>query len=264
MKRMTGHEEKACHCGVDSDCLSNLSYGEPLVALSSTGPSFPGGQSPIAIPIPLPATGVTDPDLSVSSLGSSEPDKENSSRGSVKSAQLLMTKLVEIQEVDEEEAQLLSNALVHRYEAICTSIASPSTIPHASILFPKIGRMVDTLVNKTSEISEQSGSDKSGQGALSRASMEMLMSRPTTSQRVLGAEALFIPDDHPLLHMIGNVQSVQGRILTSLTALMLTCVELMISLCDEEANALVNSLILDCLESLILEGIAGPVILPRA
>ena len=109
--RMTGYEEKACHCGVDSDCLSNLSYGEPTVTSSSGHPFFPGVQSPIPIPVPLPATGVTDLDVALSSLGSSESDKENSRPGSIESTQPIVTELVEIQEVDEEEAQLLSDAL---------------------------------------------------------------------------------------------------------------------------------------------------------
>ena len=39
VNRMTGYEEKACHCGEDSGRLSRLSYMEPPVA-SSSGPSF--------------------------------------------------------------------------------------------------------------------------------------------------------------------------------------------------------------------------------
>ena len=35
VNRMTGYEEKACRCGEDSERLSQLSYGDPLVALSS-------------------------------------------------------------------------------------------------------------------------------------------------------------------------------------------------------------------------------------
>ena len=49
VKRMTGYEEKACHCGEDSERLSQLSYEEPLVALSS-GPSFPSGVHPSLFP----------------------------------------------------------------------------------------------------------------------------------------------------------------------------------------------------------------------
>ena len=52
--RMTGYEEKACHCGEDSERLSQLSYQEPPVA-SPSGPSFPSGSSPEPIPVPPPA-----------------------------------------------------------------------------------------------------------------------------------------------------------------------------------------------------------------
>ena len=49
VQRMTGYEEKACRCGEDSEHLSQLSYGEPLVA-SSSGPSFPSGDHPNLFP----------------------------------------------------------------------------------------------------------------------------------------------------------------------------------------------------------------------
>ena len=94
--------------------------------------------------------------------------------------------------------------------------------------------------------------------------MAMLMSRLTTAQQVLGAETLFIPDDHPLLHLIGNAQSVQGRVLASSVTPTLTRIKLTINLCDKEANALVSSLMSDCSESLILNGVIDPVILPGA
>ena len=58
VQRMTGYEEKACHCGEDSGRLSQLSYAEPPVALSS-GPSFLSEGSPQPIPIPPPAVSGT-------------------------------------------------------------------------------------------------------------------------------------------------------------------------------------------------------------
>ena len=91
--------------------------------------------------------------------------------------------------------------------------------------------------------------------------MVMLMLRPMMSQQVLGTEALFIPDDHLPLCLIGNVQSVQGRVLSSSAAPTLTHVELTIHMNNKEANALVTSLMLDCLESPILEGVTGPIVL---
>ena len=110
VRRMTGYEEKACHCGEDSECLSHLSYGEPPVA-SSSGPSFLSEGSPQPIPVPLPAAVVTDPEFPVSPSSSGDSDKENSNEGSFKSAQQVVTDLVEIQEVEDEEAQALSDAM---------------------------------------------------------------------------------------------------------------------------------------------------------
>ena len=93
--------------------------------------------------------------------------------------------------------------------------------------------------------------------------MAMLMSRPTTSQRVLGAEALFLPEDHPLRRLVGRSQVVQGRVLASSSGPMLTRLEMTIHLDDEEADALVSSLMTDRSESPILEGVTGPFVLPR-
>ena len=105
--RMTNYKSKACHCREESGHLSHLSYGKPPVAPVSGGPSFPGSQSPVPIPIPPPATGVTDPDVALPSSSSSDSDKENSSPRSFKSTRPIMTELVEIQEVSDEEAQVL-------------------------------------------------------------------------------------------------------------------------------------------------------------
>ena len=42
-KRMDGFEERACHCGSNSDRLSDMLYGEPPVA-GLSGLSFPSGE----------------------------------------------------------------------------------------------------------------------------------------------------------------------------------------------------------------------------
>ena len=110
VNRMTGYEEKACHCGEDSERLSHLSYEEPLVA-SSSGPSFPSEGSPQPIPIPPPAAVVADTEFPSSPLSPGDSDKENSNEGTFESAQQVVTDLVEIQEVDDEEAQVLSDAM---------------------------------------------------------------------------------------------------------------------------------------------------------
>jgi hypothetical protein len=93
--------------------------------------------------------------------------------------------------------------------------------------------------------------------------MAMLMSRPTTSQRVLGAEALFLPEGHPLRRLIGRSQVVQGRIVSSSSGPTLTRLEMTIHLDDDEGDALVSSLMTDRSESPILDGVVDPVVLPR-
>ena len=97
---------KECHCGAMSDCLSDLSYGEPPVA-SLSGLSFHGGMSPIPIPVPVLPTSLPALDFPLPSSEVSSSDKENSSPRSLQSAQQVVTELVEIQEVDNEEAQML-------------------------------------------------------------------------------------------------------------------------------------------------------------
>ena len=110
VNRMMGYEEKACHCGENSERLSQLSYEEPPVALSS-GPSFPSEGSPQPIPIPPPAATVAGPEFPISPSSPGDSDKENSNEGSFESAQQVVTELVKIQEVDDEEAQALSDAM---------------------------------------------------------------------------------------------------------------------------------------------------------
>ena len=110
VKRMTGYEEKACYCGEDSERLSQLSYEEPPVA-SSSGPLFPSGGSPQPIPVPLPTVGGAGPEFPVSPSSPSDSDKENSNEGSLESAQPIVTELVEIWEVQDKEAQALSDAM---------------------------------------------------------------------------------------------------------------------------------------------------------
>ena len=112
VNRMTGYEEKACHCGEDSEHLSHLSYGEPPVA-SSLGPSFPSKGSPQPTPIPPLTAGVAGPEFPASPLSSGDSDKENSNEGSFESAQQVVTDLVAIQEEEvlDEDAQALSDVM---------------------------------------------------------------------------------------------------------------------------------------------------------
>ena len=68
-------------------------------------------ESPSPIPIPAPTTTLVPAEFPLPTLEASDSDKENSSPGSVKSAQPIVTELVEIEEVNDEEAQLLSDAM---------------------------------------------------------------------------------------------------------------------------------------------------------
>ena len=110
VKRMTDYKEKACRCGENSEHLSQLSYGDPPVA-SSSGPSFPSKGSPQPIPVPPPTIGGAGPEFPVSPLSPGDSDKENSNDGSFESSQHVVTELVEIREVEDEEAQVLSDAM---------------------------------------------------------------------------------------------------------------------------------------------------------
>ena len=97
---MTGYDEKACHCGVGSNRLSDLSYQEPIVAETS-GTSFPTGQSPVPIPVHPLVTSISALAVAVSPSGSSGSSTLSSSHGSFESTQPIVTELVEIAEIPE-------------------------------------------------------------------------------------------------------------------------------------------------------------------
>ena len=136
VKRMTNYEGKACHCGEDSERLSQLSYQEPPVA-SSSGPSFPSGGSPEPIPVPPPAVAGEGPEFPVSPSSPGDSDKENSNKGSFESAQQVVTELVEIQEVDDEEAQALSDAMDAEVRSRLFQRCKSKQHPHRFAPFPK-------------------------------------------------------------------------------------------------------------------------------
>ena len=100
--RMVGYEVKACHCGDDSDHLSNMSYGEPAIASGSSHPSFHGAPSPSPVPIPPPVSSVQVQDVVIPSSSSSSSGSGPSSEGSFESAQPVVTELVGIVKVDLE------------------------------------------------------------------------------------------------------------------------------------------------------------------
>ena len=81
-------------------------------------------------------------------------------------------------------------------------------------------------------------------------------------QRVLGQEALYLPDGHPLLGQIRNSVTIQSQVLASSDGPSLMRLELMIHMRDNEANALVTLLMMDHSEFSVLEGVVEPVVLP--
>ena len=126
-----------------------------------------------------------------------------------------------------------------------------------------ISRIVDEDAgNRTSEEGIVSGSE--GPDVSERVQMETVISRLTTAQMVLGQEALFLPDDHPLLRQIRNSVTIQGRVLVNSDGPVLTRLELTIHMADDEANALVSSLMSNRVDSLILEGVLSLMVLPGA
>ena len=138
--RMTGFEQQVCRCGEGSGRLSDMSYDEPPVA-SGSGLSFRDGGSPVPIPVPPPTSQVHGPDVSLPSSGSSSSDKENSSPGSFQSAPQAVSELVEIveadPEVDDEEAQALSDAMDAEVRSRLFQRCKSKQHPHRFAPFPK-------------------------------------------------------------------------------------------------------------------------------
>ena len=126
-----------------------------------------------------------------------------------------------------------------------------------------VSRLVDEDAgNRTSEEEIVSGSE--GPSVSERVQMATAISRPTTAQMVLGQEALYLPDNHPLLRQIQNSVAIQGRVLANSDGPALTRLELTIHMADEEANTLVSSLMSDRVDSPILEGVSSSMVLPGA
>ena len=81
---------------------------------------------------------------------------------------------------------------------------------------------------------------------------------------VLSREALYLPNDHPLLQQIQSSVAIQGSVLANSDGPALTHLELTIHMADNEANTLVSSLMSDRADSLILEGVSSSMVLPGA
>ena len=126
-----------------------------------------------------------------------------------------------------------------------------------------VSRLVDEDAgNRTSE--EEIVSSSEGPNISERVQMATAISRPTTAQMVLSREALYLPDDHPLLQQIQSSVAIQGRVLANSDGPALTHLELTIHMADDEANALVSSLMSNRADSPILEGLSSLMVLPGA
>ena len=124
--------------------------------------------------------------------------------------------------------------------------------------------MVSHLVDKNTAnrtLGEEIASGSEGPNVSERVQMATEISRPTTAQMVLGREALYLPDDHPLLRQIQSSVAIQGRVLVNSDGPVLTRLELTIHMADDEANALVSSLMSDRVDSPILEGVSSSMVL---
>ena len=126
-----------------------------------------------------------------------------------------------------------------------------------------VSRLVDEDVgNRTSDEEIVSGSK--GPNVSERVQMATAILRPTTAQMVLGQEALYLPDNHPLLRQIQSSVAIQGRVLANSDGPVLTRLKLTIHMADDEANALVSSLMSDRADSPLLEGVSSSMVLPGA
>ena len=109
-------------------------------------------------------------------------------------------------------------------------------------------------------------SSSSGPGTSKRVLVATRTLRVTTLEVVLGSrQGLFLPEGNPLLNTLDHsftMFGVQGRITTSSDGPLLYRLELSVPVDTLEGDALVSSLMSDCADSLILEGVTGPVVLP--
>ena len=91
-------------------------------------------------------------------------------------------------------------------------------------------------------------------------------SRVNTLEVVLGSrQGLFLPEGHPLLRTIDwsfQLFGVQGVVTALSDGPSLYRLELSVPLDAIEGDALVSLLMSDRADSLILEGVSGPVVLP--
>ena len=115
---------------------------------------------------------------------------------------------------------------------------------------------------------EQSETGSSGPGTSKRVFLVTWMSRVNTPEVVLGTtERLFLPEGHSFLQRLDRLFQVEGssRVLSaSSSGPLLYHLELRVPVDTLEGDALVSSLMSDCADSPILEGVVDPVVLPGA
>ena len=96
----------------------------------------------------------------------------------------------------------------------------------------------------------------------------MRMSRVNTPEVVLGTrQTIFLPENHPLLRLVDwsfATFGVQGTVSASSSGPSLYHLDLWVPLDTVEGDALVSSLMSDRADSLILEVVVDPVVLPGA
>ena len=115
---------------------------------------------------------------------------------------------------------------------------------------------------------EQSESGSSGPRTSERVFLATWTSRVTTPEVVLGTtERLFLPEGHPFLCRLDRsllVEGSSGVMSASSSGLLLYHLELRVPIDTLKGDALVSSLMSDCADSPILEGVVNPVVLPGA
>ena len=131
--------------------------------------------------------------------------------------------------------------------------------------------MVSRLVTKDEgnrTLEEEIGSNSEGPSMSKRVEMAMQILRLDTAQMVLGSrQTLFLPENLLLLTLMDQLFvtfGVQGTMSASSSGPSLYHLELQVPMDTLEGDGLVSSLMSDRADSLILEGVIDPVVLPGA
>ena len=114
--------------------------------------------------------------------------------------------------------------------------------------------------------SRSTGRSLSGPRTSERVFLATQMSRVNTPEVVLGTtQRVFLPEGHPFLRMLDRsflAEGSSGIVSASSSGPLLYHLELQVPMDTLEGDALVSSLMSDCVGSPILEGVVDPVVLP--